>query len=84
MIGNARLKYAMPAAVSEPQTNDERMFARFCLSTSEADREGDIVDQAGLDWSAHRANPVVLVNHSVTELPIGISQTGDRSLRPGR
>lgn len=74
MIGVTKLKYAMPSAVSEPQTDDAKMFARFCVSTAEPDRENDVVDQSGIDWTAHKSNPVVLLNHSMSDLPIGLAQ----------
>lgn len=70
------LKYAMPVAV-DPQTDDARMKARFCISTDSPDREDDVVDQRGLDWSAHRSNPVCLFNHDQGAGPIGKSETPD-------
>lgn len=43
----------------------------FIASTANPDRYGDIVDQGGWDLRAYERNPIILLNHNPTQLPIG-------------
>jgi len=43
----------------------------FVASTANPDRYGDIVDQGGWDLRAYERNPIILLNHNPTQLPIG-------------
>ena len=43
----------------------------FVASTATPDRYGDIIDQKGWDTANYRKNPVVLLNHDSSQLPIG-------------
>lgn len=43
----------------------------FIASTANPDRYGDIVDQSGWDLRAYERNPIILLNHNPTQLPIG-------------
>ena len=43
----------------------------FIASTDTPDRYGDVVDQKGWDLRAYGRNPVVLLNHNPSQLPIG-------------
>lgn len=43
----------------------------FIASTANPDRYGDIVDQGGWDLKAYERNPIILLNHNPTQLPIG-------------
>ena len=43
----------------------------FVASTANADRYGDVINQAGWDLSKFRQNPVILLNHNSNALPIG-------------
>ena len=54
------------AAMSE---GDDRVV--FTASTDTVDRYGDVIDQGGWDLAAYQRNPVVLLNHNATSLPIG-------------
>jgi len=71
--------WGLDAAESAPVvTDDTALSARFCLSTTDADRDGDIVEVRGLDFGPHRANPVVLFNHGrQMPFPVALSQTPD-------
>tara|TARA_R100000353_G_scaffold80739_1_gene60836 strand:+ start:948 stop:1748 length:801 start_codon:yes stop_codon:yes gene_type:complete len=42
----------------------------FVASTSNPDRYGDIIDQDGWSLDAYRQNPIVLLNHDSSQLPI--------------
>lgn len=56
------------AAAQVEDTGSRRL--RFLISTASVDRMNDIIHQDGWDLKAYRRNPVVLLNHSHTELPI--------------
>jgi HK97 family phage prohead protease len=43
----------------------------FVASTANADRYGDVINQAGWSLDKFRANPVILLNHNANSLPIG-------------
>ena len=43
----------------------------FIASTSSPDRYGDVIDQKGWITDNYRKNPVVLLNHDSSQLPIG-------------
>lgn len=44
---------------------------KFILSTPNVDRDWDLIDQKGIDYSHYLTNPVVFLNHEHDELPIG-------------
>ena len=52
-------------------TDDKRKIVSFVASTSSPDRYGDVINQSGWDLSKYRKNPVILLNHNSTQLPIG-------------
>lgn len=45
----------------------------FVISSSNVDRDFDIVEQSGLDTENYKKNPVVLWNHNSSLMPIGKS-----------
>ena len=61
---------------------------RVIMSTSDQDRQGESVDQDGLDFSNYLNNPVVLWAHDYETLPIGIctgiSKQGNQTIAEGR
>ena len=54
-----------------------RMTATAVVSTPAVDRDGDIVEQHGLEWTEYQRNPVVFFNHKVNDLPVGRSEDDD-------
>ena len=46
----------------------------FVASTATPDRYGDIIDQKGWSLDAYNKNPIVLLNHDSSQLPIGRGQ----------
>ncbi len=46
----------------------------FVASTATPDRYGDIIDQKGWSLDAYNNNPIVLLNHDSSQLPIGRGQ----------
>lgn len=51
--------------------DDEQMSATFVVAAPVMDREGDVVDPAGIDVTHWGNNPVWLWDHDTSDLPIG-------------
>lgn len=51
--------------------SEKERILRFRVSDETPDRAGDIVRQAGIDWSRWEKNPVVLLAHNYADFPIG-------------
>ena len=60
--------YIVKRAKSRKKQTDR---VSFVASTATPDRYGDIIDQKGWITSNYRKNPVVLLNHDSSQLPIG-------------
>ncbi len=43
------------------------------ISTADEDRQGEVIDQNGWDFTNYKNNPVVLWGHNYYELPIGVT-----------
>ena len=43
------------------------------ISTADQDRQGEVIDQSGWDFTNYKNNPVVLWGHNYCELPIGVT-----------
>lgn|GEM_PF-5895009 len=65
---------AIDAVNEDIQLDTARMAATAIISTESFDRDGDIVEQAGLDFENYSKNPVVFFNHQAWPLPIGKSE----------
>tara|TARA_Y100001973_G_C5136334_1_gene300532 strand:+ start:67 stop:801 length:735 start_codon:yes stop_codon:yes gene_type:complete len=50
---------------------EEKNKATFVASTNTEDRYGDVINQRGWKLESYKRNPVVLLNHDATSLPIG-------------
>lgn len=59
--------YQMKKAKSRKKATD---IVSFVASTSNPDRYSDIIDQKGWNLSSYKKNPVVLLNHDSSQLPI--------------
>ncbi len=60
--------YKQSAAAAEPLAERD---VRFVASTSEPDREGDVIVTSGIETEAYQRNPVVPFAHDYRSLPIG-------------
>jgi len=57
---------------SEAEVVSEKdRILRFRVSDETPDRAGDIVRQAGIDWSKWEKNPVILLAHDYSDFPVG-------------
>lgn len=65
-------------AVGMPESIDaEERTLSVTITTTARDRQGDIVEPAGLDFSAYRKNPVVLWAHDLTRPPVARCESID-------
>lgn len=62
------VRKAYTAQVKQNDSDDRTLD--FVISTSEVDRDGDVIDPKGLDFSNYKKNPVVLAFHDSSK-PIG-------------
>lgn len=56
---------------SDVQFEEGERAAVSYITTKDIDRDGEIVDPAGVDLESYRKNPVVLFGHDYSQLPIG-------------
>lgn len=59
-------------AKTKTASDDESGSFKVIVSTSDTDRQGEIVDQNGWDLSFFKMNPIVLWAHDYSSLPIGM------------
>lgn len=61
---------------------------KFVISTDDEDRQGEKVNQAGLDFTHYMKNPVVLWGHNYGEPPVGVStriyRDGNKTMAEGK
>jgi hypothetical protein len=63
---------------SDIVTDDKEVSASGILASGNRDRQGDIVNCAGVDFTEHRWNPIVLWDHGKQyNLPIGLTESED-------
>ena len=70
--------YQMKRAKSKKRATET---VSFVASTASPDRYSDVIDQKGWNLSAYNKNPVVLLNHDSSELPIA---KGNVSIKNGQ
>lgn len=57
--------------IEKQSSSDEVGKVTFTASTNTPDRYGDIVEQRGWSIKAYERNPIILLNHDHSSLPIG-------------
>ncbi|MFA5080294.1 MAG: hypothetical protein WC472_01575 [Candidatus Paceibacterota bacterium] len=76
--------------VSQVKDASEDDCGRFkiIISTDDEDRQGEIVDQKGLDTSFYEQNSIVLYGHDYKALPIGLTdkiyKEGNKTIAEGK
>lgn len=72
VLKSAAAPMAAPVNATKPHVDLGKMCVTAVLTTRTADRQGDIVDPEGGDFSEHMTNPVVMFHHGKDHrLPIG-------------
>jgi phage head maturation protease len=74
-VGKDTFGMANLAAAQVGQINEGSCAIPFIISTTEVDRDGDIVESSGGDWGPYAGNPVVFFGHQSWQIPIGVSRT---------
>jgi HK97 family phage prohead protease len=59
------------ASPDRAPTKRKGRVRRFVVCTNDVDRDLDIVEPGGLDWTNHEANPVALFSHAFNSPPVG-------------
>lgn len=62
-----------------PQIDSSSMSARFRICTSRPDREGDVIEPSGVDWSDYQNTGVVKYEHGFTGIPLPIAKSIDEN-----
>lgn len=60
-----------PASAVTSSINAEEKTLEIVISTKKQDRQGDIVEPAGLNFTEYLKNPVVLWAHDMSQPPVG-------------
>lgn len=69
---------AAPPATFKPNVDKGKMSVTAVLTTRTPDRQGDVIDPLGGDFSEHETNPVVMFHHGKEhKLPIGKAEDRD-------
>jgi len=63
---------------TDPMIDDANMSIRFRICTSDLDREGDIIEPSGVDWSDYANNPTVLFNHGFGDISLPVGKSIDK------
>lgn len=78
LLKDAPASLAAPVSNFKPAVNKSQMSVTCILTTDRADRQGDVIDPSGGDFSEHVTNPVVMFHHGKThKLPIGKAEDPD-------
>ncbi len=62
------------AAIKAAQDSEDSGSFKVVVSTDDLDRQGDVINQNGWDFSNFKNNPVVLWAHKYDELPVGMAE----------
>lgn len=73
VLKNAHASLAAPVMTTDnPRVNQSEMSVTCVLTSANPDRQGDVIDPLGGDFSEHETNPVVMFHHGKQhKLPIG-------------
>ncbi len=63
----------MQELVAKTLASEDSGRFKIVISTQDEDRQGEIIDQNGWDFSKYLTNPIVLWAHDYKQLPIGIT-----------
>ena len=59
----------------QTKTAEDSGSFEVAISTSDLDRDGEVIDQNGWDFTFYNMNPIVLWAHNYTALPIGVTDS---------
>lgn len=87
LVEHIRSKEFQDAIEATNKANDSGTFEAV-ISTNDVDRQGEMVDQRGLDLTFYKQNPVVLWAHDYSSPPIGVTdsieQQDSKTIAKGR
>lgn len=78
----------MQKTLESLKTAEDTGVFKFVISTDDEDRQGEKVNQAGLDFGMYMKNPVVLWGHNYGEPPVGVAtrvwRDGNKTMAEGK
>lgn len=78
----------MQKTIESLKTAEDTGVFKFVISTDDEDRQGEKVNQAGLDFTHYMKNPVVLWGHNYGEPPVGVAtriyRDGNKTMAEGK
>ncbi len=79
ILKNAHASLAAPVITTDnPRVDQSAMSVTCVLTSANPDRQGDIINPTGGDFSEHETNPVVMFHHGKQhKLPIGKAEDRD-------
>lgn len=60
-----------------PEIDSASMSARFRICTPRPDREGDVIEPSGVDWTDYQFAPVVKFEHGFSGIPFPVARSTD-------
>lgn len=79
VLKDSLAQLAAPAQTYKQSIDRSKMAVTAILTTRRPDRQGDVIDPSGGDFSEHTTNPIVLFHHGKAghKLPIGKAEDSD-------
>ncbi len=79
VLKSALAQLAAPALTYKPTIDKSAMTSTAVLTVATPDRQGDIIEPAGVSLAEHELNPIVLFHHGKAghKLPIGKAEDAD-------
>ncbi len=73
VLKSALAQLAAPTLTFKPSIDKSAMSSTAVLTTINPDRQGDVIDPTGGDFSEHQTNPIVMFHHGKAghKLPLG-------------
>lgn len=67
----------LPEFAAMPVIDSQSMSCRFRICTPRPDREGEIIEPSGVDWSDYQFAPTVKYEHGFTGVPFPVARSAD-------
>lgn len=72
-ISQAVVSKEFKEAIEKTKASTDSGTFEVVISTADEDRQGEVIDQKGWDFTHYKNNPIVLWGHNYFDLPIGVT-----------
>lgn len=72
-ISQAVVSKEFKEAIEKTKASTDSGTFEVIISTADEDRQGEVIDQSGWDFTHYKNNPIVLWGHNYFDLPIGVT-----------